>query len=97
MLHSFGYEIRWIYGLLVFSLLIAVGELINLGGGDIKLITSLIFFGDITFGLIEYLQVSMAVAAIHLLVDYARKGSVAGNLALAPTICSPMLFSLVLS
>jgi hypothetical protein len=88
------HEIRWIWGLITFLGLLAAGTLLNLGGGDIKLISSLILFGNINFGPIEYLEFSMAVAALHLLIDYARKGCVSGNIALAPTICLPMLISL---
>ena len=95
MLPSTGFEVRWIWGVLTFLGLLAAGLVLDLGGGDIKLISSLVLFGDINFSLIEYLEISTAIAAIHLLIDYARKGSFTGNLALAPTICLPMLFSLV--
>ncbi len=88
------YEVRWLWGLITFLGLLAAGTVLDLGGGDIKLITSLILFGDIEFSLIDYLGISMAVALLHILIDYARKGCVSGNIALAPTICVPMLFSL---
>ncbi len=89
-----GYEVRWLWGLITFLGLLAVGTLLNLGGGDIKLISAFILFGDFDFGLIEYLEISMAVAILHLLLEYVRKGCISGNLPLAPTICLPMLLSL---
>jgi Flp pilus assembly protein protease CpaA len=94
MFFTNGYEVRWLWGLITFLGLLAAGTVLDLGGGDIKLITSLILFGDIEFSLIDYLGISMAVALLHILIDYARKGCVSGNIALAPTICVPMLLSL---
>lgn len=94
MFSTFGREIRLIGGLLAFLGLLVIGMHLSLGGGDIKLITSLVLFADINFGLIEYLEMSMVTGSAHLLIDYARKGRVSGNIALAPTICLPLLFSL---
>ena len=94
MFSTFGCEIRLIDGLLAFLGLLVIGMHLSLGGGDIKLITSLVLFADINFGLIEYLEMSMVTGSAHLLIDYARKGRFSGNIALAPTICLPLLFSL---
>jgi Flp pilus assembly protein protease CpaA len=94
MLFINGYEVRWLWGLITFLGLLAAGLVLDLGGGDIKLISAFILFGDFDFGLIEYLEISMAVAILHLLLEYLRKGCISGNLPLAPTICLPMLLSL---
>lgn len=94
MLSSFSGDIRLIRGLLTLAGLLVIGVHLSLGGGDIKLITSLVLFADINFGLLEYLEISIVAGTTHLLIDYARKGRVSGNIALAPTICLPLLFSL---
>lgn len=94
MLAGSSGDMRLVSGLLTLLALLSIGVHLSLGGGDIKLITSLVLFADINFGLTEYLEISTVAGATHLLIDYARKGRVSGNIALAPTICLPLLFSL---
>ena len=94
---SCGGEVRLLSGLLIFLALLIAGLKLSLGGGDIKLITVLVLFADTNFALIDYLEISMVVGGLHLVFDFAKKGSFAGNLALAPTICAPMICSLALS
>ena len=89
-------EIHLVYGLLALFIFAALGLVVSIGGGDIKLIVVLLLFGDVAISIDRYLAISMAVGCSHLLMSYLRNRNFSGYLALAPTICMPMLLSLAL-
>ena len=93
---TFDGEIHLVYGLLALLLLVGLGFVVSIGGGDIKLIVVLLLFGDVAFSIDSYLAISMAVGCSHLLISFFRNRNLSGYLALAPTICTPMLLSLAL-
>jgi Flp pilus assembly protein protease CpaA len=67
---------------------------LSIGGGDIKLISVLLLFGDIAFSFNNYLLISMMVGIIHLLIHLFKNRTISGRLPLAPAITGPMFFSL---
>lgn len=92
---SDGY-VNLTYGLVALISLIILATRLSIGGGDIKLIAVLIFFGDIAFSFSNYLLISMLFGTIHLLFQLSHNRTIAGRLPLAPTIAAPMLLSLAL-
>ena len=90
-----GREIHWIHGLIALVSLTILGMVLSIGGGDIKLISVLLLFGDIAFSFDNYLLISMMVGTIHLLIHLFKNRTISGRLPLAPAIAAPMFFSLV--
>ena len=89
-----GREIHLTYGLIALISLTILGILLSIGGGDIKLISVLLLFGDIAFSFNNYLLISMMVGIIHLLIHLFKNRTISGRLPLAPAIAAPMFFSL---
>ncbi len=91
-----GREIHMIYGLIALISLTILGIVLSIGGGDIKLISVLLLFGDIAFSFSNYLLISMMVGIVHLLIHLFMNRTISGRLPLAPAIAAPMFFSLAL-
>ena len=89
-----GREIHWIDGLIALVSLTILGMVLSIGGGDIKLISVFLLFGDIPFSFDNYLMISMMVGTIHLLIHLFKNRTISGRLPLAPAIAAPMFFSL---
>ena len=70
-------------------------KLVNIGGGDIKLITALIAFAHPDITVMNYLWQSLWCSMLLILAHrfFSRKWS--GNIALGPAICVPFIIALL--
>jgi Flp pilus assembly protein protease CpaA len=93
---SLGREIHFMLGTITLISLTILGMGLSIGGGDIKLISVLVFFGDVEFSFNNYLLISLLVGTVHLLIHLLKNRTMSGRLPLAPAIAVPMFFSLAL-
>ena len=93
---TFNGAINLIYGALTFILLISISMLVDLGGGDIKLITTLVLFAETNHSLVELISISTALVSIQILVIWIKNRKISTRIALAPSICIPMIYSMAL-
>jgi Flp pilus assembly protein protease CpaA len=93
---TFNGAINLIYGALTFILLISISMLVDLGGGDIKLITTLVLFAETNHSLVELISISTALVSIQILVIWIKNRKISTRIALAPSICIPMIYSVLL-
>jgi Flp pilus assembly protein protease CpaA len=93
---TLGREIHFIFGCITLISLTIVGMILSIGGGDIKLISVLMFFGNLEFSFNSYLLISLLVGTTHLLIHLLKNRTMSGDLPLAPVIAAPMFFSLAL-
>jgi Flp pilus assembly protein protease CpaA len=84
------------YGFIALISLTILGMALSIGGGDIKLISVLVFFGNLEFSFNSYLLISLLVGTVHLLIHLLKNRTMSGHLPLAPVIAAPMFFSLAL-
>ena len=70
--------------------------LVDLGGGDIKLITTLVLFAETNHSLVELISISTALVSIQILVIWIKNRKISTRIALAPSICIPMIYSVLL-
>jgi Flp pilus assembly protein protease CpaA len=84
------------FGTITLISLTSLGMVFSIGGGDVKLISALIFFGDVEFSFNNYLLISLLVGTVHLLIHLLKNRTMSGRLPLAPAIAIPMFFSLAL-
>jgi len=83
-------------GTIIFIFLILLAMVVDLGGGDIKLITALALFAEIHRPFIELATLSTALMTFQIIVIWIKNGKVSARIALAPSICIPMIYSMVL-
>ena len=93
---TFNGAINLIYGALTFILLISISMLVDLGGGDIKLVTTLVLFAETNHSLVELISISTALVSIQILVIWIKNRKISTRIALAPSICIPMIYSVLL-
>jgi Flp pilus assembly protein protease CpaA len=96
LLISFKGVINLTVGAITFIILILISTLADIGGGDIKLITTLVLFAEIQYPLLQLIALSTALASIHLLIIWITKRKISARIALAPSICIPMIYSMLL-
>jgi len=96
LLITFNGAIKLIYGVVTFILLISISILVDLGGGDIKLITTLVLFAETNHSIVELISISTALVSIQILIIWIKNRKITARLALAPSICIPMIYSMLL-
>lgn len=79
-----------------FLFLILLSFITDLGGGDIKLITLLALFAEINYPLMQYMAISTALVSIQILIAGIKNGRISTRVALAPSICIPLIYSMAL-
>ena len=70
--------------------------LVDLGGGDIKLITVLVLFAEIEYSILQYIAISTVLVSIQIMIAWIKNGKFSARVALAPSICIPMIYSMAL-
>ncbi|MCX6444406.1 MAG: prepilin peptidase [Actinobacteria bacterium] len=70
-------------------------KLVDIGGGDIKLITALIAFAHPGITVSTYLWESLWCALVLILLHRFFSRNWSGNIALGPAICVPFLITLL--
>jgi Flp pilus assembly protein protease CpaA len=96
LLITFNGAIKLIYGVVTFILLISISILVDLGGGDIKLITTLVLFAETNHSIVELISISTALVSIQILIIWIMNRKISARIALAPSICIPMIYSMLL-
>ena len=79
-----------------FLLLILLSFITDLGGGDIKLITVLVLFAKIEYPILKYIAISTVLVLIQIITVWIKNGKISARVALAPSICIPMIYSMAL-
>ena len=79
-----------------FLLLILFSFITDLGGGDVKLITVLVLFSKIEYSILQYIAISTALISIQIIIVWIKNGRIPTRVALAPSICIPMIYSMAL-
>ena len=79
-----------------FLLLILFSFIADLGGGDIKLITVLVLFAEIEYSILQYIAISTVLVSIQIIIVWIKIGKISTRVALAPSICIPMIYSMAL-
>ena len=79
-----------------FLLLILFSFIADLGGGDIKLITVLVLFAKIEYSILQYIAISTVLVSIQIMIAWIKNGKFSARVALAPSICIPMIYSMAL-
>jgi Flp pilus assembly protein protease CpaA len=79
-----------------FLLLILFSFITDLGGGDIKLITVLVLFAEIEYSILQYIAISTVLVSIQIIIVWIKNGKISARVALAPSICMPMIYSMAL-
>lgn len=79
-----------------FLLLILFSFITDLGGGDIKLITVLVLFSKIEYSILQYIAISTTLISIQIIIVWIKNGRIPARVALAPSICIPMIYSMAL-
>ena len=79
-----------------FLLLILFSFIADLGGGDIKLITVLVLFAKIEYSILQYIAISTVLVSIQIIVVWIKNRKISARVALAPSICIPMIYSMAL-
>jgi Flp pilus assembly protein protease CpaA len=97
LLISFKGFINLTLGVATFISLILIATLVDIGGGDVKLITALALFVDIQHPLLHLITMITALAATHILIIWIIKRKLSTRLALAPSICIPTIYSILLN
>ena len=80
---------------MTFMVLLLLSTLVDVGGGDIKLITTLALFAEIQYPLIQLITLSTVLASIHILILWIVQRKISTRIALAPSICIPMICSIL--
>ena len=79
-----------------FLLLILFSFIADLGGGDIKLITVLVLFAKIEYSILQFIAISTVLVSIQIIIVWIKNGKISTRVALAPSICIPMIYSMAL-
>jgi Flp pilus assembly protein protease CpaA len=79
-----------------FFALILLSFITDLGGGDMKLITVLVLFAEIEYSILQYIAISTVLVSIQIMVVWIKNGKISPRVALAPSICIPMIYSMAL-
>jgi len=79
-----------------FLLLILFSFIADLGGGDIKLITVLVLFAKIEYSILQFIAISTVLVSIQIIIAWIKNGKISARVALAPSICIPMIYSMAL-
>jgi len=95
LLLSFKGAINLTIGAMTFMALLMLSTLVDVGGGDIKLITTLALFAEIQYPLIQLIALSTVLASIHILILWIVQRKISTRIALAPSICIPMICSIL--
>jgi len=96
LLLSFKGAINLTIGAMTFIVLLSLSTLVDVGGGDIKLITTLALFAEIQYPFIQLIALSTVLASIHILILWFAQRKISTRIALAPSICIPMICSILL-
>jgi Flp pilus assembly protein protease CpaA len=96
LLYTFRGSVHLGLGAITFIFLIFASMLVGLGGGDIKLITALALFSEIYHPMTELLTLSTALIVAQLFLIWMKNRKIPDRIALAPSICIPMIFTMVL-
>ena len=83
LLISFKGAINLTIGAMTFIVLLLISTLVDIGGGDIKLITTLAFFAEIHYPLIQLIALSTVLASIHILILWIVQRKISARIALA--------------
>jgi prepilin peptidase CpaA len=97
LLLAFGFTFHFFESLGILTLLTLSALRLSLGGGDIKLVAVLVLFGQLVFSIPQYLVISALIGFVQLVHHFIRRRTLKGEIALAPTICGPMLINLLIS
>lgn len=81
-------------GTITFILLILVAMLVDLGGGDVKLITALVLFAEINHPIFELIALSTLLLTFQILIIWIRNRKISARIALAPSICIPLIYTM---
>jgi Flp pilus assembly protein protease CpaA len=95
LLLSFKGAINLTIGAMTFMVLLLLSTLVDVGGGDIKLITTLALFAEIQYPLIQLITLSTVLASIHILILWIVQRKISTRIALAPSICMTMICSIL--
>ena len=79
-----------------FLALILLSFITDLGGGDMKLITVLVLFAEIEYSILQYIAISTVLVSIQIMVVWIKNGKISPQVAQAPSICIPMIYSMAL-
>lgn len=93
---TFKGSINLPFALATFLLLILFSFIADLGGGDIKLITVLVLFAEIECSILQYIAISTVLVSIQIIIVWIKNGKISARVALAPSICIPMIYSMAL-
>jgi Flp pilus assembly protein protease CpaA len=96
LLLSFKGAINLTIGAMTFMVLLLLSTLVDVGGGDIKLITTLALFAEIQYPLTQLIALSTVLASIHIFILWIVQRKKSTRIALAPSICIPMICSILL-
>lgn len=87
--------IFWVDGSVISIILIAMGLFVGLGGGDVKLLMVIGFFGLANSQLIEFLLWLSALSIPITLVYVALKKTVSTHIPLGPAICGALIVTII--
>ena len=79
-----------------FLALILVSFITDLGGGDIKLVTVLVLFAKIEYSILQYIAISTVLVSIQIMIVWINNRKMSARVPLAPSICIPLIYSIVL-
>jgi Flp pilus assembly protein protease CpaA len=79
-----------------FLALILVSFITDLGGGDIKLVTVLVLFAKIEYSILQYIAISTVLVSIQIMIVWIKNRKMSARVPLAPSICIPLIYSIVL-
>jgi Flp pilus assembly protein protease CpaA len=96
LLWTFKGSINLVLASATFLLLIFLAFITDLGGGDIKLITVLVLFAEIEYSILQYIAISTVLVSIQIMIAWIKNGKISPQVALAPSICIPMIYSMAL-
>ena len=97
LLLRFDFSFHFFEFLGILTLLTLSALRLSLGGGDIKLVAVLVLFGQLVFSMSQYLVISALIGFFQIVHHFIRSRTLKGEIALAPTICGPMLINLLVS
>ena len=79
-----------------FLALILVSFITDLGGGDIKLVTVLVLFAKIEYSILQYIAISTVLVSIQIMIVWIKNRKMSARVPLAPSICIPLIYNIVL-
>ena len=88
-------DVRFLWSLLFLCVAFILVTFLEIGGGDIKLIATLVAFGQAEITLTSYLWGALWCTVLFVLIHRLSTNQWSGSIALAPAICVPFLISLL--